>query len=210
MKINGRTMYHIHKFNSHDEAWKVGEVINNTNGDINSFYCSATNFKPTVIFNNKLEDICDVIRYFIDDKDANPELLKRLLNDSKNNFYEYGMAIRELALEDVRSKDYPKIISRKNCIWLSSNLKQLEYWCNKITSDYAIFKVKATGEAFKSNDALLPDTRLSYKEATDAAHKYWNPDYTGLDDKKSEYLFVGELEIFEKIEVNKSEKKKNK
>ncbi len=114
---------------------------------------------------------------------------------------EYQMLLRELGMEYVREKFFPKYPSRKKCIWLiRPEETQLRYWSKQIDrSDTYIFEIETLGgKIFKGRNGLLPAPNSSYKEITEKAMNYWqcDPNTECLDD---EYLYEGIIRIVREI-----------
>lgn len=205
MKINGRIMYHINR----NENWQVGEKKDNTCASNNHFFNVRTTKSSLIGFDGKNANVREVIDEYLEKKTFNNEDLAELAKQTRDILHNYQILSRELTLEEIRKEFYSDRVSRKNCIWLCEK-KQLEYWKDILKDSINVFKVRATGKVFKSNDKLLPDLAMSYNDQVEQAHKYWAPKYTELNDEKSEFLFIGHLEVLEKVDNKIKGKKTNK
>jgi len=121
-----------------------------------------------------------------------------MLEDASKFLKWYATVQREMVLEQVRKKLYPNLPSRKNSIWLCDS-NQIEFWKEKLGNRGELFKVLVTGELFKTSDVFIPDDEMNILEMYEIAKKYWNPDFSDIDDSKTEYLFKGKIKVLEKI-----------
>lgn len=198
MFVKEKIMYHIHKKDNYDDLWSIGKFINNSGDEfINNFYEQSLLFKPAINFNNEPSNIADVLEFFSNKEEPlDDKFVKMLLKDAKKFFVEYEIYKRELILEEIRSKFYPGLPSRKNCIFLCDD-KGLEEWVKEFKLGFVIYKVKVTGELFRSSSYYIPNALDDYYESVEWAHKYWMGNRT--EKGKTEYLFIGNLEIVEGI-----------
>lgn len=96
---------------------------------------------------------------------------------------------------------YKELPSRSKAIYLCKK-EQLEYWKNTIAVNpkfCEVFKVNISGTIFKSNDSLLPDDSMSIMDTFIQAQKYWDADFSNIEEKETEYLFVGKIKVLEKV-----------
>lgn len=101
-----------------------------------------------------------------------------------------------------------KIIEKNNFNFLPSRLhsiyltdeKGVSYWIDALDAkDYDLCRVEVTGNIFKTNEQLLPDETLSYKDAYENSFNYWHPNFKKVPDNTNEYLVNGKIKILEKI-----------
>lgn len=124
-----------------------------------------------------------------------------MLKTAKAFLQSYALVQREMILEMVREQFYKELPSRSKAIYLCKK-EQLEYWKNTIAVNqkfYEVFKVNASGTIFKSNDSLLPDDSMSIMNTFIQAQKYWDANFNNIEEKETEYLFVGKIKVLEKV-----------
>ncbi len=204
MEVNNKIMYHFNN-GIYSDIWQVGNDIDTTDKNfISNFYNFILNFSTSICVNNDDKKELLPLEVLIDkylkenyDKQAYIELLEIASGFLKN----FELSKRELVLEEYRKKYYPNLPSRKKCIWLCET-KQLLYWKNKLDIESkkgSLFKVSVTGNLFKSSDQFLPNKEMSILQIYENAKKYWDPDFSVIDEKKIEYLFDGRVKILQKI-----------
>lgn len=199
MYVENKIMYHIHNTDDYSEIWQIGNDLDNTKDFLSKNYNNALHFKPVVNTNpdNKLAAFADVIDHYLE-KDQEKETYIEMLKVASGYLKNYANVEREMILELYRKEYFPNLPSRKNAIWLTEQ-EQLDFWKDKLHGG-STFKVNITGELFKSSDYFLPDKEMNILEAYKQAEKYWNPDFSEVDESKTEYLFQGKLKILEKLE----------
>lgn len=121
------------------------------------------------------------------------------------------VALRELALEEVRKRDYPEYPSRMSCLYVSDSVEEAEKWaewfCDWGRPVYSIVKLKCMGNVFCGNANNCFDATLSEDENLTLAKRYWE----NLPNLKSEppineILVDGDIEVIEIIkEINREE-----
>lgn len=124
-----------------------------------------------------------------------------MLKTAKAFLQSYALVQREMILEMVREQFYKELPSRSKAIYLCKK-EQLEYWKNTIAVNQKfceVFKVNASSTIFKSNDSLLPDNSMSTMNTFIQAQKYWDADFNNIEEKETEYLFVGKIKVLEKV-----------
>lgn len=198
MEVKDKIMYHIHNGTNHNDMWKVGNIIDNSGDFLSYYYLNSLDFKCCVQVDDRFVTLDRVIDRYLSYDDLSVDECRKLLIDAKGFLRNFNIAKREFALEECRRLYYHHMPSRKEAIWLC-DLEQLKFWNNMICLDNKIcFKVSVTGNLFKSSDLFIPNDDLSFKESLDAAHRYWNPDFSNVNDDGVEYLFKGKLKILEK------------
>ena len=106
---------------------------------------------------------------------------------------------RETALENYRKDNVSTLPSRLHTIYLTDE-KGVDYWINALqTNNYKLYRVEASGEIFKTNEQLIPDEELSYKDVYESAYNYWHPNFKHVPDYTNEYLVKGKVKVLEKI-----------
>ena len=196
IKVKNLTMYHFHISNQYDDVWETGYVIDNTSEHFindfsyqcafdSSFYCG----KSSVI-----EAVMDFVIDFLSE-----DTLDGMIRDKEFSFFhDYQLRNRELALEKVRQKYYPELLSRFNSIWLCDK-EQLEYWKRIFKEGAKLYEVSVTGEIFETNEVLLPKMTANYNNMMKQAHDYWNAEYSIQDKETCEYLFKGKIKILKEL-----------
>ncbi len=198
MQVVNKKMYHLIKENRFSDLWQVGHVIDNTCDDfINER--TKVNFDYTTIepFDNEYLSFYQIIDYYLENK-PDDTTIEILLEHAQKHIHLLQINQMELALEEVRRKYYPNIVSRKQAIWVCSD-KQLKYWNNGLPGKRDLFEVMITGDMFKTSAALLPKLGLSYNETLEQAHEYWNPDISKCEEETIEYLVKGKIKVLKKV-----------
>lgn len=120
------------------------------------------------------------------------------------------VAIRELALEEVRKKKFPNLPSRLSCLYVSETLQEAESWSSYFVSlgrpTYAIVKLKITGAVFKADAKNCFTPTLNRQQNLELAEHYWlnlpNPDNS---EPIHEILASGDIEVVEIVKtINKN------
>lgn len=173
--------------------------IDNTENYISSYYKGVLNFSANVPTNpdNEMVHFSDIIDDYLK-RDQTQEMYIQMLETASDFLKRYATVQREMVLEEARKILYPNLPSRKNSIWLCDN-KQIEFWKEELGNNSELFRVSVTGKLFKSSDIFIPDDRMNILEMYERAKKYWNPDFSEIDESKTEYLFQGKIKVLEKI-----------
>ena len=118
--------------------------------------------------------------------------------------YPVVVALRELALEEVRKERYPEYPSRMGCLYVSETLQEAWEWKDYFESlgrpTYGIVKLKVSGNRFVGDATKCFSATIDRQENLLYADKYWRnePNTTGTVPIK-EILVSGELEVVEII-----------
>ena len=88
-----------------------------------------------------------------------------------------SVALRELALEEVRQKKYPQYPSRMGCLYVSESLEEAEKW-GKFFAElgrptYHIVKLDIKGNCFVGDATKCFKGQLSKEENFRLAEDYW-------------------------------------
>ena len=120
------------------------------------------------------------------------------------------VALRELALEDVRREKYPHLPSRLGCLYVSETPEEAEVWARAFVNwgrpTYAIVKLKITGSMFAGDAHNCFDASTDRAENLRMAEDYWQnlPNRKGQPPVK-EILVSGEIEVAEIVrEINQN------
>lgn len=115
-----------------------------------------------------------------------------------------SVALRELALEEIRKSEFPQYPSRMSCLYVSQSQEEAEKWFeffSGIRPTFQIVKIKVNGRVFRGNAELCFDGTPDKEENLRLAKKYWQ-----LAESDSEpiweILVDGELEVLEILKEN--------
>ncbi|QSX05928.1 DUF2441 domain-containing protein [Sedimentibacter sp. zth1] len=128
--------------------------------------------------------------------------------DEDNLEHHTAVALRELALEEVRKKKYPTYPSRMACLYVSNNLEEAEKWSELFIDwgrpTYQIVKLKIHGNCFIGDANNCFDGLLEKKENLILAEGYWENKPNEYDEEPIiEMLVDGDIEIIEIVkEIN--------
>lgn len=119
-----------------------------------------------------------------------------------------SVALRELALEEVRREKYPDYPSRMSCLYVSGTLEEAEKWAAFFAKigrpTYHIVRLSIDGRCFIGDATKCFDGRLSHQENLRLAERYWRnePDEQG-EPPVCEMLVDGEITVLEIVkEIN--------
>lgn len=125
--------------------------------------------------------------------------------------YPVTVALRELALEEVRAEKYPHYPSRMGCLYVSETLQESRNWAEYFIGlgrpTFSIVKVKVTGKHFIGDATKCFDGTVRKEENLRMAEKYWeNGPNPPEEPPIHEYLVSGDIEIVEIIQEFQPEK----
>jgi len=128
--------------------------------------------------------------------------------DAETLEHHTSVALRELALEEVRQKEYPQYPSRMGCLYVSKSFEEAENW-GKFFSEigrptYHIVKLDVKGNCFMGDATKCFKGQLSREENLRLAEIYWeNSVDTGNQHSICEMLVNGEIVVVEIVkEIN--------
>ena len=119
-----------------------------------------------------------------------------------------SVALRELALEEVRKKKYPHYPSRMACLFVSETFEEAESWGKYFAEigrpTYNIVKLDVKGDFFTGDATKCFKGKLSKDENLKLAEIYWE---SGADSENQqsvrEILVNGEITVVEIVkEIN--------
>lgn len=119
-----------------------------------------------------------------------------------------SVALRELALEEVRQKKYPHYPSRMGCLYVSKSFEEADNWAkffSKIGRPvYNIIKVEVDGNCFVGDATKCFKGQLSKEENLRLAEIYWKSQAdTSNQEAICEMLVNGKITVFEIVkEIN--------
>lgn len=135
--------------------------------------------------NEKIDIVCNIYN--------NPKKYKDIELE-----HHTSVALRELALEQVRVEKYPNYPSRMACLYVSKTLEEAEKWFDYFVSlgrpTFQIVKLQVNGNMFYGDAENCFDGKLSEKENLILAEKYWkNEDFN--ESSIIEMLVDGDIEV---------------
>lgn len=144
---------------------------------------------------DKLEIVKDIY--------ANPDKF-----DADTLEHHTSVALRELALEEVRWEKYPQYPSRMGCLYVSATLQEAENW-GKFFAEigrptYCIVKLEIDGNCFVGDAAKCFRGQLSREENLRLAQRYWENKKEAEDEPPvTEMLVDGQITVVEIVkEIN--------
>lgn len=122
--------------------------------------------------------------------------------DADNLEHHTSVALRELALEEVRKAKYPMYPSRMGCLYVSKTVKESENWFEFFTRigrpTYQIVKLRIHGSCFVGDATKCFDASLSKEENLRLAEIYWeNKENPNGESPIIEMLVDGDIEVVE-------------
>ena len=130
---------------------------------------------------------------------SNPEKYKDIELDHHTK-----VALRELALEEIRKKKYPNYPSRLSSLYVSNTLEEAESWYDYFISlgrpTYQIVKLSVEGNSFTGDACNCFDGTIDKNYNLEQAEIYWQ----GKDNKKNkkpihETIVDGKIKVIEII-----------
>lgn len=118
------------------------------------------------------------------------------------------VALRELALEEIRVKKYPQYPSRMACLYVSETIEEAESWGRYFAEigrpTYSIAKLEVNGNCFVGDANKCFRGQLSKDENLRLAQAYWENKADGKDTQQiREMLVDGEITVLEIVkEIN--------
>ena len=134
------------------------------------------------------------------------------LNPDKYNENEFDhhlkVALRELALEEVRLKKYPDYPSRLASLYVSNTLEEAEKWYNLFIElgrpAYSIVKVEVNGNEFIGDAQNCFDGTIDKKRNLELAEYYWKSSINNRGKEPIvEVLVNGIIKVIEIVKENK-------
>ena len=129
------------------------------------------------------------------------EDIKILAEHAKMYLNNAPIIMREYVLESIRKLEYPDLISRTNCLYLTDEAS-IPYWQERLSGERTLFEVAVSGNVFMSYAHLLPSMYSNVRNQEYQARCYWENKLEAhpsdfRDDK--EYLFQGRVKVLRKI-----------
>lgn len=122
--------------------------------------------------------------------------------DAETLEHHTSVALRELALEEVRQEHYPGYPSRMACLYVSRTLAEAEQWGEFFAGlgrpTYSIVKLSIRGSCFMGDATRCFRGQLSKEENRKLARAYWdNPMTEDSTQGILEMLVDGEITVLE-------------
>ena len=116
--------------------------------------------------------------------------------------HEVHVALRELALEQVRKEKYPHCPSRMAALYVSETFREAEQWADYFAGlgrpTYGVAKVEVSGRCYRGDAYKCFDGTVSQAENLRLAEAYWRngPNEDGRE-PIVEILVDGDIEVIE-------------
>jgi len=111
-----------------------------------------------------------------------------------------AVAIREMAMEQVRLSEFPECPSRMACLYVSRTLEEAEKWAGLFAewgrTTYHIVRLRTKGHVFVGNAMLCFAPSPEPAENMRRARAYWNNEPDGRE-PIVEMLMDGDIEVME-------------
>ena len=120
------------------------------------------------------------------------------------------VALRELAMEEVRQRRFPQYPSRMACLFVSETLGEAEDWAAFFANDcrrptYHIVRLRVHGRLFAGDACNCFDGAPDKEENLRLAENYWRNGPNGEDRPVKELLAAGDILVEEIVrEINKN------
>jgi len=134
---------------------------------------------------------------------AHPEMY-----DTEQLEHHTQVALRELALEEIRLKKYPQYPSRLACLYVSEDLERAGHWGDFFASvgrpTYHIVKLEIEGPVFRGDATKCFKGTTDYRENRRLAELYWeNKPREDGEEEILEILAAGHITVLEIVkEIN--------
>lgn len=121
-----------------------------------------------------------------------------------------AVALRELAMEEVRQRLFPQYPSRMACLFVSQTLEEAEKWAAFFANDcrrptYHIVKLRVQGRLFAGDACNCFDGTPDKAENLRLAENYWHNGPNGEGRPITELLADGDILVEEILrEINKN------
>ena len=138
----------------------------------------------------------------VEDIYSNPDKYKNADLD-----HHLKVALRELALEEIRKKKYPNYPSRLASLYVSSSLEEAESWYNYFISlgrpTFQIVKVSVDGNSFTGDACNCFDGTIDKNYNLEQAEIYWQANgNTKGKNPVYETIVDGKIKVIEIIKEN--------
>lgn len=115
------------------------------------------------------------------------------------------VALRELAMEEIRQQKYPNYPSRIKSLYVSTDLEDSYMWANSFIKKgrvvYQIVKLKTNGNSFTGNAYNCFEGTTSKEHNLKESYAYWDNIIKNENEIIYETIIDGEIEVVEIIET---------
>ena len=211
-------LYHVHIFNKENRKWKENKKIIIPSDFESGMYRRHISFTqsaimPTfegleqIMYTSIIQNAYQQIVNIHNPRELSREQLeglKEILENSYLYLSEANMFKRESALEKYRQDYCQDLPSRLHSIYLCDEAG-LSFWEKTLAplsrdGDISVFKVRAKGNIFQTNEQLLPFETNDFETAYKEAFHYWNPgEKAKLYPEQNEHLVQGEIQILKRM-----------
>lgn len=127
--------------------------------------------------------------------------------DAENLEHHTSVALRELALEEVRQKKYSQYPSRMSCLYVSKTFEEAERWGEFFAKigrpTYHIVKLEIEGNCFIGDATKCFKGQVDKEENLKLAEDYWESKPDNTEGSVCEMLVDGQITVVEIIkEIN--------
>ena len=142
-----------------------------------------------------------VYQRVIDKLDIVHEIYKNPKNYQANELEHHtSVALRELAMEDVRKEKYPFYPSRMNCLYVSKTYEEAERWGDFFARigrpTYSIVELEINGNCFVGDATKCFHAQTDIAVNKELAELYWeNPQNEEHNNEVCEMLVDGEITV---------------
>lgn len=191
-------LYHLHKINTTSKIWHEDAVITVDESFKNPIFNRCQKFTTAVDTGEDVKNLYDLLMQ-TSPSNLTAEKLRFLLSECYRVSFNANEFKREQALEAYRLQNASAKPSRLHSVYLTDE-KGIEFWIKNFgAKDLELYRVEAEGNIFKSSDYLMPDEKYSYEKTFNESYKYWNPDFSKIEEDRNEYLVQGKVKVLEKI-----------
>lgn len=110
-----------------------------------------------------------------------------------------AVALRELALEEVRARKYPQYPSRMACLYASATLEEAVRWADFFSKigrpTYSIVRLDGLGPVFSGDAAMCFEGLVDHRENLRLAEQYWAHPATSASVR--ELLLAGPIHVMD-------------
>lgn len=187
---------------------KIYKLINNELIEEKYFYHVVTN-KPMYVgqkINFTEDNQSGVYKRVMEKEDLVKDIYLHPENYHQEDLEHHTkVALRELAMEEVRQQHFPNYPSRLKSLYVSTNIDDAYMWANSfIKKDRVVFqivKLKTSGNSFTGNAYNCFEGTTNKEHNLKESFKYWN---NIIEDETKiiyETIIDGEIEVVEIIET---------
>lgn len=193
MKVENKSLYHIHRSEYMNDLWHAGNEFIINKGYDAFFYLRLLEEEKRLIDRYNDYDI-DYIIAIMEEMKSKDVVSKDIIYDFDKMLNNYYFLRREKALEEGRKMFNPDAPSRLHSLFCTEKV-DIAYWSKMIGGDlFKIFSLELDGNLFVSSDLFFPDKNLMYDIQVEESKLYWKSNMNS-DGLRKEYLFQGKVKI---------------